>query len=211
MKILKVLALAFVPMFLISCGQPPQSSNSSQQQASSPDQSKALLNDISGVWKDSDTMWTIVVENGQLQFLLNDEPKLAKIGDIDTENQTINLLIQRTDTGQEAIWTIRKIDSENGSYSLNVIAHDGESYDLSFVRKIGADDKNRIRNIFLEAEQQQREALRLEQEAQEQAQLAEEQQVQEQMEATETIPVEETSAEPENESVLNTETTELAN
>ena len=79
MKILKVLALAFVPMFLISCGQPPQSSNSSQQQASSPDQSKALLNDISGVWKDSDTMWTIVVENGQLQFLLNDEPKLTRL------------------------------------------------------------------------------------------------------------------------------------
>ena len=214
MKILKVLALAFVPMFLISCGQPPQSSNSSQQQASSPDQSKALLDDISGVWKDdNNTMVTIVVDGGQLQFLLDDQPILAKIGDIDTENQTINLLLKNVDTKQEMIWTIRKIDSKNATdgYTLNVITHEGESYDLSFVRKIGADDKNRIKNIFLEAEQQQREALRLEQEAQEQAQLAEEQQVQEQMEATETIPVEETSAEPENESVLNTETTELAN
>ena len=215
MKILKFLGFVLLPALIIACGQPPQSTSSSQNQAASPDQSKTLLNHISGVWKDnSNTMWTIVVDGGQLQFLLDDEPKLAKIGDIDTENQTVNLLVQRSDTGQEAIWTIRKIDSKNGTdgFTLNVIIHDGESYDLGFVRKIGIVDTNRIHNIFLEAEQQQREALKQEQEAQEQARLEEEQarlieaqQAQEQ--APETIPVEE-SSETENTTIQDTETTE---
>lgn len=208
MKIFKFLGFVLLPALIIACGQPPQSGSSSPNQTASPDQSKALLNEISGVWKSSDnTMWTIVVDGGQLQFLLDDKPILAKIGDIDTENQTVNLLIQRSDTGQEAIWTIRKINSKNESdgFTLNVIDHDGETYDLGFVRKIGVDDKNRIHNIFLQAEQQQREALKQEQEAQEQARLEEEQQAQEQ--ATETIPVEE-SSESENTSIQDTETTE---
>jgi hypothetical protein len=38
-----------------------------------------------------------------LQFLVDDEPKLIDIGDIDLENETINLLAYSKDDGKKII------------------------------------------------------------------------------------------------------------
>ena len=51
-----------------------------------------FLNEISGVWSDGSSLITIYYDHGNLQFLVDDEPKLIDIGDIDLENETVNLL-----------------------------------------------------------------------------------------------------------------------
>lgn len=159
-KCLMIGSLLLTAVFLPACDKTPPSSASASNINEQEQQSKQLLNDIAGVWNDGSTMWTIVVDGGQLQFLLDDNPIAAKIGDIDTDNKTVNLLLDKEYFGKNVIWTIREIKANNGSegYTLNVITHEGKTYDLGFVRKIGVDDKNRIHNLFLEAEQKKRDA-----------------------------------------------------
>ena len=110
-----------------------------------------FLNEISGVWSDGSSLITIYYDHGNLQFLVDDEPKLIDIGDIDLENETVNLLAYGKDDGKKIIWTFRKIKNEDKTgFNLGVTLHDGSSRSLSFVRKISNDDKQRIQNIYLE-------------------------------------------------------------
>lgn len=110
-----------------------------------------FLNEISGVWSDGNSLITIYYDHGNLQFLVDDEPKLIDIGDIDLENETINLLAYSKDDGKKIIWTLKKVQNEDETaFNLRVTFHDGSARSLSFVRKFSNDDKQRIQNIYLE-------------------------------------------------------------
>ena len=110
-----------------------------------------FLNEISGVWSDGSSLITIYYDHGNLQFLVDDEPKLIDIGDIDLENETVNLLAYGKDDGKKIIWTFRKIQNEDKTgFHLGATLHDGSSRSLSFVRKISNDDRQRIQNVYLE-------------------------------------------------------------
>jgi hypothetical protein len=96
-----------------------------------------FLNEISGVWSDGSSLITIYYDHGNLQFLVDDEPKLIDIGDIDLENETINLLAYSKDDGKKIIWTLKKVQNEDETaFNLRVTFHDGSARSLSFVRKL---------------------------------------------------------------------------
>lgn len=126
-----------------------------------------LLNDISGVWSDKSSLVTIYYHDGLLQVIFDDRPILANIGDIDIENQTVNILVVKKIDNEEGIITIRRKENLEGTgFTLAMTGFaNGMTADLSFVRKIGTDDKNRINKIYRKA-QEQSDAL-AEQEAEE--------------------------------------------
>lgn len=115
-----------------------------------------LLNDISGVWSDKSSLVTIYYNDGLLQILFDDLPILANIGDIDTENQTVNILVVKKIDNEEGIITIRKKENLDGTgFTLSMTGFtSGMSAELSFVRKVGTDDKNRINRIYRKAQEE---------------------------------------------------------
>lgn len=126
-----------------------------------------LLNDVSGVWSDRGSLVTIYYHDGLLQVVFEDRPILASIGDIDIENQTVNILVVKKADNEEAIITIRKKENPDGTgFGLVMTGFtSGMEGELTFVRKIGTDDKNRISKIYRKA-QEKSDAL-AEQEAEE--------------------------------------------
>jgi len=118
-----------------------------------------LLNDISGVWSDGDSLLTIHYQDNQIQFLVDDTPLLVRIGDVDPTNKTVNILITRKDNDEEEIVTLKKKDNvEKTAFTLVMTSFTASTDTFSFVRKIGTDDKNRINKIYRKA-QAERDAL----------------------------------------------------
>ncbi|MHB8137995.1 MAG: Cif family virulence factor [Smithellaceae bacterium] len=111
------------------------------------DSSTNLLNDISGVWRaQSDgTMVSIIYKESKLRMLIGDDSIPVTLGEIDESNETVNLNI--TKDGKPFIWTLRRIwDKEKKSFHLVFTLDNGTQDNLSFVRKISADDMNKIAN-----------------------------------------------------------------
>lgn len=117
--------------------------NGSSLDAKTP---SGLLSDVSGVWRtDGNELVTIDAGGSHLQLLVDDAFIPVQLGDMDEENQTVNLKIRLAD-GRDGIWTLRKIDesAKAESFHLGLTTHEGKATELSFVRKIGTDDLNRI-------------------------------------------------------------------
>ncbi|TXJ09359.1 MAG: hypothetical protein E6Q25_03475 [Acinetobacter sp.] len=139
--------------------------NSEKQENQPTSQSKfnreqlALLQDISGIWRsDASELVSILIQGEHIIFMIDNEPKEASIGEVDTVNGIVNLKMIEKYSNEDVIWTIRKsVINEKGDFTLKVITHEGESYDLSFVRNISETDKNRIMKIvnhFQESDEQ---------------------------------------------------------
>lgn len=110
-----------------------------------------LLNEISGVWTDNRSLITLNYNGGDFQLLVDEKPIFVNIGDIDLDNNTVNLLAYKTSDGKQVIWTFKKVlDDDSSGFTLRLTFHDGSSQSLGFVRKISNDDKQRITNIYLE-------------------------------------------------------------
>lgn len=140
-------------LVLAGCDQSPSSkqNQNAQGNVSPPADSAAtqLLTDVTGVWSSDSGLITIDYLDNQFRFVVGDEPKQVKLGDIDTANETINLLLTRTSDNKEVIWTLRrKWDEKHTSFNLVLITDDGSHSDLGFVRKITADDKNHLANLY---------------------------------------------------------------
>lgn len=148
-----VLAATLV-LTAVACDNKP--SQSSSVVAADP-RATALLKDVSGVWSSSDLGIVTIAYNEptkSLQFLLGDTPTVMRLGDVDADSETVNLTGTHPDTGKTVVWTIRKVwNDSHTAFNLSLITHDGSKTDLSFIRKIGVDDKNRIANIYLAEEQ----------------------------------------------------------
>jgi uncharacterized protein YecT (DUF1311 family) len=114
--------------------------------ASSP--SKGLLDEISGVWraKGDGTMVSIIYAEKKIRLLFGDDPLPVYLGEVDDDNKTVNMNVTLIN-GKPVVWTIRQIwDKERTSFHLQLTLHDGTQDSLSFVRKISADDLNKIAN-----------------------------------------------------------------
>lgn len=110
---------------------------------------KRLLGEISGIWRsDASELVSILIDGEQVIFLIDNEPLEARLGDVDTSNNIVNLTMREINTLDDVTWTIRKhIINDKGDFTLKVISHEGAAYDLSFVRNIGETDRNRIMKI----------------------------------------------------------------
>jgi|GEM_PF-4278822 len=175
------LALALTPALVLSlsvygCGKEkapaPEAAAAASAAAAAADAKAALLRAISGVWNpspDNSGLWTFNYVNNSLQIVIGDQFIAATPGDVDPVNGTVNLKIPSSD-GAERIMTVSKVQdrnleadgagviaqpraSSNGqiNYYLTVTDSSGGVTPLLFVRRIGADDLDRIAQLQTQA------------------------------------------------------------
>jgi hypothetical protein len=96
-----------------------------------------ILTEISGVWRFSDnSLLTIKHDNGSIYLTSGKSVITAKVGAIDTNNETVKLRVVLPD-GLDAIWTIKHVaTSDNRTVYLELTLHNGKKDVLQFVRKV---------------------------------------------------------------------------
>lgn len=149
----KILAVSICLILFSGCQKEPKTAPEQTVQITEAErieqQKKALLEDFSGVWTDHHDLMTVYYDGTAIHLIVNDEAKEVKLGDIDLQNETINLLVTKIDDYQQGIFTLRRLWNEDKTkFTLAFTSFDGESGELGFVRKIGNDDKTRIENIY---------------------------------------------------------------
>lgn len=135
-----------------------QTSTSVSATSADPDQAKklALLNEISGVWnaEDNSGLWLLYYADNRFQSVLGDHFVPVTVGDVDVTNETVNLKLGGQ-SGESHIVTIRRIwDSSHTTFHLHTTLWDGSQTSLSFVRKVSADDLNRITQLASDSQPQ---------------------------------------------------------
>ena len=132
----RLFATLLVLVFVAACGDKSSSS------------SAGILEEISGVWraKGDGTMVSIIYAEKKIRLLFGDDSLPVSLGEVDNSNKTANMNVTLIN-GKPGVWTIRQIwDKEKTSFHLQLTLHDGTQDELSFVRKISADDLNKIAN-----------------------------------------------------------------
>ena len=133
---MRLIALFTAAIILSACGGTTSNDN--------------LLNDIAGVWRAQKDGAMITIANNDKKFsvLIGDDSIAGTVGDIDKENETVNLNVT-LNTSKPGVWTFRRVwdNSDKTSYHLVLTLHDGMQDELSFVRKVSTDDLNRIANL----------------------------------------------------------------
>jgi hypothetical protein len=147
----RILLVATLSIGMFGCNQKesaPAAQSTVQARANSP--ATDYVSQASGVWAaEQGGLITIDYRAGQLRFVIGDNAKLVKLGDVDVQNGTINFLLKRADDNKEVIWTLHRISDSNGAaFHQKLILDDGTQEDLSFVRAITADDINRLANLY---------------------------------------------------------------
>jgi uncharacterized protein YecT (DUF1311 family) len=106
-----------------------------------------ILDEISGVWRASDsTMVSIIYADKKVRLLFGEDPMPVSLGEVDNANKTANLNVTLAN-GKAGVWTIRQLwDKQKTTFHLQLTTHDGIQDELSFVRKISTDDLNKIAN-----------------------------------------------------------------
>lgn len=137
---MKKLALLLLCLVLVSCNKP----------ADPHVRSVALLQDVSGVWSTSDEeLITIDYRDDKLRIVVQDDPKDIQLGEVDPDNETINLLARRADDNKQVIWTLQRVwDKDKTKFHLKLTADGGHVEELGFVRKISADDEARLNRLY---------------------------------------------------------------
>jgi uncharacterized protein YecT (DUF1311 family) len=132
----RLFATLVLLVFVAACGEKSSSS------------SAGILDEISGVWraKGDGTMVSIIYAEKKIRLLFGDDSLPVSLGEVDNANKTANMNVTLIN-GKPGVWTIRQIwDKEKTSFHLQLTLHDGTQDELSFVRKISADDLNKIAN-----------------------------------------------------------------
>lgn len=132
----RLFATLLLLVFVAACGEKSSSS------------SAGILEEISGVWraKGDGTMVSIIYAEKKIRLLFGDDSLPVSLGEVDNANKTANMNVTLIN-GKPGVWTIRQIwDKEKTSFHLQLTLHDGTQDELSFVRKISADDLNKIAN-----------------------------------------------------------------
>lgn len=143
MKYRLIFLMAVTSVFLFSCTEAPKTADIPQSvvQTKSPEQLKEeFIQGFTGVWSSDGETITIYYDNNQMLVLYGDDRLDLTLGDTDTVNETMNLL-----TTDNKIITLRKQwNADKTQYKLSFIAPNGKSETIGFIRKITADDRNRI-------------------------------------------------------------------
>jgi hypothetical protein len=108
-----------------------------------------LLDSISGVWKPtSGSGLTVISASGNdIQIVQGDTLLPVALGDVDADNATVNFKIFWK-SGKQEVRTISQTNDRDGDGNsvlpITITAADGSQKQYTFVRKISADDLNRI-------------------------------------------------------------------
>lgn len=132
----RLFATLVLLVFVAACGDKSSSS------------SAGILEEISGVWraKGDGTMVSIIYVEKKIRLLFGDDSLPVSLGEVDNANKTANMNVTLIN-GKPGVWTIRQIwDKEKTTFHLQLTLHDGIQDELSFVRKISADDLSKIAN-----------------------------------------------------------------
>jgi len=108
---------------------------------------REFLESISGVYAFSDGDGTISLNyaNNAMSILIGDKPFSATLGDVDSNNGTVNVLKKNNETGADDIMTIRKVwNTEKTAFHIEIIFPSGQRFVATFVRKFSADDARRV-------------------------------------------------------------------
>jgi len=110
-------------------------------------QAPSILSDISGVWRANDsTLVTFIYEDKKMRMLVGEDAMPVTLGAIDQTNHTVNLNLSLRN-GKPGVWTVRQLwNADKTSFSLQITLDDGSQDQLAFIRKISADDLNKIAN-----------------------------------------------------------------
>lgn len=149
----KMATLCLCVIFLMGCNKKPEDIVEETIKVSEVDfsqqQKQSLLEEFSGVWSDNNELMTFYYDGTAVHLIIDDEAKEVKLGDIDLQNETINLLVTKIENYEQGIITLRRVWNEaKTEFTLNFTGFDGSNIPLGFVRKIGNDDKTRIENIY---------------------------------------------------------------
>lgn len=148
----KFFCLIVCTTLLIGCNKPPkqeQETTSLSAAEIKQQASDALLNDISGVWSEGEDLITLYYENNGIHFIVNEETLAARIGDIDADNETVNIILTKQEDNNDGIFTIRrKWTDDHKQFTLTYTNFDGSNGELNFVRSIGNDDRKRIEKLY---------------------------------------------------------------
>ena len=98
---------------------------------------KEVLESVSGVWRgDTDGVLVSISLAGDKKIIyIDNSPIRVAVKSIDRVNNITTLTVNLSN-GELVTWTIRKIFSENGSFTLQITLHDGAQDSLSFVRNL---------------------------------------------------------------------------
>lgn len=150
----KVIALCLCFTIFSGCHKKPEENTAQNTELKVMDvlqQKKlALVNEFSGVWSEDNYLFTIYHDGTNIHFIVDDSAKEVRLGDVDLENETVNLLITKIEDDQQGIITLRRnwVGEDKKNFTLTYTNFDGSQGELSFVRQIGNDDKTRIENIY---------------------------------------------------------------
>lgn len=147
---------------LSACYKPPKIEDENEHKpkitANSIQEQKELklLKEMSGVWVEGRTLLTIQLDPKNVHFIIDEQPISAKLGDIDIENETVNIIVTRLSNYTQGIITLRRHwNAERTQFTLYITNHDGSRGELGFIRQIGQDDKYRIEQIYAQEMQNQ--------------------------------------------------------
>lgn len=123
---------------------------------------ETLLKGISGVWSTQNNQISIVYENSNFQFWTWDTQALARLGDIDLKNESVNIIFTSKADNYESIVTVkRKWNNDKTNFILDVTGEIADEYDnivldgdYKLVRKISNDDLNRLAKLAAQQQKQ---------------------------------------------------------
>ena len=151
-------------LVLSACYQPPEIEKRPQIKSSNAELQRQLkdrlLEDFSGVWEDDGSLVTLYHEQGRLHFVIDDRAIAARLGDIDPDHETVNLLVTQADNYNDGIITLRrKWTEDKQQFTLIYTSFDGRQGELGFVRRVSKEDQYRIANIYAQATAKQYEMV----------------------------------------------------
>ena len=160
----KILGLCIATTLLGACSKSPEVEEKPTVQISEAEIKRqkeiSLLEDFSGVWDNDGHLITLFYDQGKISFIVDEQPITVRLGDIDSDNETVNLLVTKLDDYSDGIITLRRQWTENKQqFHLIYTSFDGQKGELGFVRRIGQDDKNRIATIYAQAASEQYEMI----------------------------------------------------
>ena len=110
-----------------------------------------VVDDITGIWSSGTETFTIINTNNRFQLWIDKTRIDATLGNISSEQETINLLSKSPKDGREIISTLkRKWNADHTASTLTLILENGQNIDLNFVRIASNDDLNRFSKLAKE-------------------------------------------------------------
>ena len=121
-----------------------------------PTNKTLLVDDITGIWSSGSETFTIIYTDSKFQLWIDKTQIDAKLGNTDSDQETINLLSKSPTDGREIITPLkRKWNSDHTASTLTLTLDNGQIINLNFVRKLSSDDLSRFAKLTKEQNNKQ--------------------------------------------------------